>query len=365
MPIAASDSVAGNSGTGCADRIVGTLLGMAVGDAIGLPYEGLSRRRISRILHLPLRHRFLFGRGMVSDDTEHACLVAQSLIASRSREPQFASELARRLRYWLLGMPAGIGRATLLALIRLWCGWPPHRSGVHSAGNGPLMRAPVLGAAIQDESQLIRLVRISTRLTHTDPRAELAAIAVALAARTAARNGLSDPQRFGQILESHFQHEVGGLLELFPRIIESTQRHRTTAEFALELGLSRGVSGSVMHTLPVVLHACLMHPSDVRAAVTAVIECGGDTDTTAAIAGGIVGAAVGPEGIPPDWLTGLIEWPRSPAWMNALGRQLAASLADADIPPPPRLPVWSVALRNLLFTSVVLAHAARRLLPPY
>jgi hypothetical protein len=49
----------------------GTLLGTAVGDAIGLPFEGLSRRRVQRLLREPLGHQLFFGRGMVSDDTEH------------------------------------------------------------------------------------------------------------------------------------------------------------------------------------------------------------------------------------------------------------------------------------------------------
>jgi ADP-ribosylglycohydrolase len=365
MPIAATHPADRVSQTECSLPIVGTLLGMAVGDAIGLPYEGLSRRRLARVLNRPLRHRFLFGRGMVSDDTEHACLVAQSLIACRGREPEFACELARRLRYWLAGMPAGIGRATLLACVRLWCGCPPDRSGVRSAGNGPLMRAPLLGAAILDESQLIRLVRISTRLTHHDRRAEIGAAAVALAARTAARSTVPDPELMARVLRSHFQGDADEVNELLGRVIDSAQRRQTTAGFALELGLSRGVSGYVMHTLPVVLQACLRFPTDIRSAVTSVIECGGDTDTTAAIAGGIVGAAAGPGGIPPDWLAGLAEWPRNAAWLTALGRQLAESLAGADHRPPPRLPIWGVALRNLLFTGVVLAHGVRRLLPPY
>ena len=51
--------------------IVGSILGTAVGDAIGLPYEGMSKRRGVRLLGEPTRHRFFFGRGMVSDDTEH------------------------------------------------------------------------------------------------------------------------------------------------------------------------------------------------------------------------------------------------------------------------------------------------------
>ncbi|HIF05444.1 MAG TPA: ADP-ribosylglycohydrolase family protein [Gemmatimonadetes bacterium] len=58
------------------------MLGTAVGDSIGLPYEGLSRGRAEKLLGPPDRHRFFFGRGMVSDDTEHTCMVAQSLIRS-------------------------------------------------------------------------------------------------------------------------------------------------------------------------------------------------------------------------------------------------------------------------------------------
>ena len=50
------------------DRITGILIGTAVGDAIGLPYEGISRRRAKRLLSGKLRHRLFFGRGMVSDD---------------------------------------------------------------------------------------------------------------------------------------------------------------------------------------------------------------------------------------------------------------------------------------------------------
>jgi len=130
--------------------IEGALLGTAVGDAIGLPYEGLSRRRASRLLGLPDRHRFLFGRGMVSDDTEHSCMVLQALVASGDDEEAFARHLAGRLRFWLVGLPAGIGLATLRATLRLCVGVPPRHSGVFSAGNGPAMRSAVLGAAIND-----------------------------------------------------------------------------------------------------------------------------------------------------------------------------------------------------------------------
>ena len=78
--------------------IVGCLLGTAVGDALGLPYEGVSRRRLNRLLGSPDRHRFMLGRGMVSDDTEHTCIVAQSLITSNFDIDIFTKDFARRLR---------------------------------------------------------------------------------------------------------------------------------------------------------------------------------------------------------------------------------------------------------------------------
>lgn len=94
-------------------RIVGCILGTAVGDAIGLPYEGVSRQRLGRLLGPPERHRFLIGRGMISDDTEHTCLVAQSLIASGSDVDVFMREFGCRLRWWFASLPAGLGRGTL------------------------------------------------------------------------------------------------------------------------------------------------------------------------------------------------------------------------------------------------------------
>src|SRR5581483_3062750 len=90
--------------------VVGAILGTAVGDALGLPYENLSRRRGVRLLGEPDRHRFFFGRGMVSDDTEHTCLVAQALLASGGDAERFSRQLGWRLRWWLLSLPVGLGR---------------------------------------------------------------------------------------------------------------------------------------------------------------------------------------------------------------------------------------------------------------
>src|SRR3954471_4814661 len=149
------------------------LTGMAVGDALGLPHEGLSPRRARRRFPDVDRFHFLVGRGMFSDDTEHACMTGQALLYSGGDGPRFARSLAWRLRWWLVGCPPAIGLATLKACLKLWLGFGPNRSGVWSAGNGPCMRAPVLGVALENCPELIaEFVRRCTRITHTDPKAE-------------------------------------------------------------------------------------------------------------------------------------------------------------------------------------------------
>jgi ADP-ribosylglycohydrolase len=346
-------------------HIVGCLLGTAIGDALGLPYEGLSPRRARRLFGPPDRHRLLPGRGMVSDDTEHACMVAQSLVASAGDLEVFARALSRRLRFWLLGVPAGTGWATLRSILRLWAGFGPDRSGVRSAGNGPAMRAAIIGAAIDDPERLRALVRISSRMTHTDPRAERGAIAVALAAHLVSRNNAVSGGEFLRALQDSLPGEEDELVPLLRNVVSSVEQGQSPAAFAETLGLAGGVSGYVYHSVPVALHAWLANPRDFRAAVTAVIRCGGDTDSTGAIVGGIVGAAVGKDGIPAEWLGGLAEWPRSAAWMERLAAQLQSSMQPGSKERPIELPAYGVVPRNLFFLSVVLLHGLRRLLPPY
>lgn len=350
------------------DAVIGCLLGTAVGDAIGLCREGMSKRRQRRVYGAVNGHRFFFGRGMISDDTEHTCMVAQALLVSAGDAQRFLKTLAWRLRFWLLGLPAGIGYATLRAALKLWLGFPSHRSGVFSAGNGPAMRSAIVGVCYgHDAKVLCELVRASTRLTHIDPKAEHGALAVSLAAHMASRQGERDisPQDYYQALRNLLGREAGELLALVQKTVESVAAGRTTESFAAEVGSARGVSGYVYHTVPVVLHSWFSHQKDYRSAIVDVVCCGGDTDTTAAILGGIVGASVGKTGIPQEWLEGLWEWPRTLRWIEELGRRLAEVSSRGVGRRALPLPLYGLFLRNLFFMVVVLAHGVRRLLPPY
>lgn len=346
--------------------LVGSMLGTAVGDALGLACEGLSPQRQLKLFPSLDRYGLLFGRGMVSDDTEHTVMLAQSLIVSGGDTARFARNFAWRLRGWLVALPAGVGLATGRAILKLWLFVPPSYSGVRSAGNGPAMRAAVLGVAFgKDLAALLQLNRISARMTHRDDRAEEGALTVAIAAHLAAtsRTNLSAAELatvMAKYLPTH-----SAVLACIHAVAASLAAGESATDFVAGLGSKHGVTGYMLHTLPAVLHVWLRHQDDYIGGVTEIIRLGGDSDSTAAILGGIIGARVGRDGIPPPLLRNLYDWPRSPRFIEAVAKRLAQGrVANAPLPA-----VFSFAiatpLRNLLFLAVVLLHGLRRMLPPY
>lgn len=352
--------------------IVGCILGTAVGDALGLACEGLSRQRQRKLFPDISRYHLVFGKGMTSDDTEHTLMLAQSLIETGSYGPgllarQFTSNFAWRLRFWLFGLPAGIGMATLRAIVKLWLGFPGKSSGVWSAGNAPAMRAALIGVCYgQDRDKMSALVRAATRITHTDPKAEAGALAIALAAHmSTSRTVPVTPPEYLEELGLLPNVNAFGICELVEDVCLSIAAGESAESYAGRIGCANGVTGYVNHTVPVALHVWLRHQRDCRAALTEVIRLGGDTDTTGAIVGALVGAGVGKAGIPPQWLADLWEWPRTLAWMEKVGAKLAETCAKGDSAGAMPLNVPALMLRNTVFLVIVLTHGFRRLLPPY
>ena len=355
----------------------GCILGTAVGDALGLACEGLSPQRRPKLFPDPSRYGLLpFGRGMCSDDTEHTVMLAQSILDLNvlyGDDEVLAREVmgsfAWRLRLWLLGLPAGVGMATARAILKLWLFIPPRWSGVNSAGNGPSMRSALLGLRYADQPARMRaMVRAATRITHTDPKAEQAAWTVAMAAaHCEATLGRPDAAGFLGECRNGLGADAAEWIALLERVAASIRKGQKTLEFAAEFGLGKGVTGYSFHTVPVALHAWLSHPADFRGAVIAAIECGGDTDTVAAITGAIAGAGVGKDGIPREWLDRLVEWPRTIAWMEQVALQLAKRADERLVQrePTPGVGAIKLLLRNVFFLAVVLGHGFRRLLPPY
>lgn len=340
---------------GAHSAILGSLLGTAVGDAMGLPYEGLSRRRVAALGKI--RHRFFFGRGMFSDDTEHTLMVASAMIRHGDNVAAFQRLLGWKLRCWILALPAGIGLGTARAIIRLWLAFPASRSGVRSAGNGAAMRSAIIGVLFHADTEKRHEFAIAAcRVTHSDPRAIESAILVSEAAALATRHASQS-----EVLEALKPLVVSDEMQpRFVALVSALKVGTSVLDFAAEIGCGQSVSGFAPNSVAVALYAWLRHRGDFEQIITLVIACGGDTDTVAAIAGGISGAEVGEDGIPKIWIDGIRDWPRSVSYI----RQMAVALSDHSERAPQCF--WpAIAIRNALFLLVVLLHGLRRLLPPY
>jgi len=339
-----------------------------VGDALGLPAEGMKRSRMLKRYGGRWCHRFLFNRGMLSDDTEHTLFVARSLLVHSGSADKFSRGLAWRLRWWLLALPAGVGLATLKSILRLWIGFSPRRSGVFSAGNGPAMRAAVIGAFFADSPESVdTFTKASTRITHTDPRALTGARAVAQLAGKIVREDLKQQPARQQFIEflNHIRPSDQEWLDLVGKIETAINTNSTVRQFAQKIGAEQGVSGYIYQTVPVVLYAWYRHFNDFEKTLTAVLNCGGDTDTTGAIAGALAGAVVGAKAIPGDWIDDITDWPFSVNHIRRTADRLANKAAGADASESLHYFWPGVPLRNLFFLLIVLLHGFRRLLPPY
>jgi ADP-ribosyl-[dinitrogen reductase] hydrolase len=340
------------------NAISGCLLGCAIGDSICLPYEGMSPKRIRKIVRMPLKHHFFIGHGMVSDDTDHSLFVAQSLAINTTDPDKFARALAWRFRFWLLCVPAGIGLATLRSIVRLWFGVPFSKSGVYSAGNGAAMRSAIIGVVHCDNSELRqRFITASTRITHTDPKAEYGAQAVAGISAYVTRNGSKPtvPELEKILLDSGEGDEWNETVE---KTIAACRSGKI--EYAITpKGIKRGISGYILHTLPVAVAAWHLHFGNFRKTIETVVQLGGDTDTVAAIAGSLAGITCSKENIPEDWISGIIDRPHSVQYIYCLAENLnTGQTPNAEFS-------WLLIPRGIFFTFVVLGHGFRRLFPPY
>jgi len=355
------------------NAIEGCILGTAAGDSMGLLYENLSPSRLKKLYKDISSQRFFFGRGMISDDTEHTLMTASALIRSGPDAELFSKEFARQLKRWFFTMPLGVGFASLRACLKLLAGFSPDKSGVFSAGNGPMMRIAILGVCFGDDEEKLReLVKASTRITHTDKKAENASLAVAVAAHISSLGQIIGAGEFYQKIENVMPEEIE-FLKIVKDLSEGVEGGESTPEYARRTGLGSGVTGYAYHTAPAVLHCWLRNQRDFRSGVLEIIGCGGDTDTAAAILGAITGAGVHREGIPAEWTDNIAGWPYTIRYMEELAFALdekmhmetAGGPAMQSYAPCIEKPIFLVFFRNLFFLTVLTFHIIRRMLPPY
>lgn len=273
-------------------RFQGCLVGVAVGDALGLPLEGWTRQKIRRRFGV-LREMVDGFRpaGSVSDDTMQTLCLAESLAELGHFD---ADDFVRRLLHWYLTDPFGIGTHTerVLSLVAQGVSWQEaveqveRRHAPLTAGNGSLMRcSPIALRYCNDISNLLEFSHESSRVTHPNLLARTScAFFNCVLSRVLRGWEKSDALSFAMEVMAHAPHE------LLDRIRGIT--HESIDEVP--------TSGFVLDTLECALWTWWHHDNFEDALIT-VVNLGGDTDTNAAVAGALMGAQCGLNAIPERW----------------------------------------------------------------
>lgn len=102
---------------------------------------------------------------------------------------------------------------------------------------------------------ILELVRASARLTHSDPKAEYGAIAVAMAAKHSRDHKVVNANLWLEQVVDAVGNDGDELVDLLRKPIDSVGRGEATIAFAESMGLAKGVTGYTYHTVPVAIHA--------------------------------------------------------------------------------------------------------------
>ncbi|WP_242606787.1 ADP-ribosylglycohydrolase family protein [Protofrankia symbiont of Coriaria ruscifolia] len=312
------------------DRVRGCLLGGALGDALGAGIEFLSLDEIRRV-HGPAGVTSLtsaYGvHAPITDDTQMTLFTADGLIRasvrSRSRGICHPPSVVWRayLRWlatqeqagppvdpdgWLAAQPLlyaqrAPGNACLSGLRRPEMGTPEHPANPTSKGCGAVMRSAPFGLLLQGPEAAWALAAECAVLTHGHPSGYLAAAAFAwiinavvnghtvIEAAESALGRLSS-EREGSEVVATLQAALGAAADGVP-----------TPERVESLG-----AGWVAEeALAIAVYCAAAAPQDPRAALLAAVNHSGDSDSTGAICGNLVGVSLGENALPADWVKDL------------------------------------------------------------
>ena len=300
------------------DRACGVLLGTAAGDALGAPYEFGPPRGPELEVAMVGGGSFGWEPGEWTDDSSMAIAIAQvAATGADLRGEEALDAIVRRWHEWsqhakdvgvqTRSVLSQAGRHGISAQKARTESAALHKLTGRTAGNGSLMRtAPVALAYLDDKIALVEAARAVSELTHYDSEAGDACVLWCVAIRQAILTGLLD-------IRIGLQHIDADRRELWASRFDVAQASRpsdfTNNGWVVE---ALQAAWSAIATTPVPQDdpaAGIFRVDHLRLALDAAVRGGNDTDTVAAIAGGLLGATYGGSAVPADWRRILHGWP--------------------------------------------------------
>jgi len=295
------------------NHVLDGIMGLCVADALGVPVEFVSR---SQLRADPVTGMRAYGTyhqpaGTWSDDTSMTLCLLDSL--AEAGRPDY-EDIMQKFRRWHdqgdytpYGEVFDVGSATRRAINRCQTGTPALQCGGRAEGdngNGSLMRILPLLYWLQArgsgefDAEAFDIIHNVSALTHAHPRSQMACgIYLCIAAAITTGAGLSEAIHSGIKKARQYydqRTEFAAQRQHYARLEDS--RFAVLPEDKIKS------SGYVVDTLEAALW-CLLNTDNYRDCVLKAVNLGEDTDTVAAVAGGLAGLYYGYEAIPAEWLT--------------------------------------------------------------
>ncbi len=300
------------------DRFTGTLVGVACGDALGGPLEEIpehpcmTKRPVTEMIgggYLNLLS------GQITDDSEMTLCLARSLLEKNTFDPQ---DIANKFLEWHLDNPIGEGGTIRDSLEKYkmdqkWYDASNNEKGINSTGNGSLMRCSPLSLFFYNACNH----KGETLMSDTDPSTIFLSLNEAATKQCLITHRHPEciyASKFMNILlvsllygeEKFSAHKnalqyLHGSRELYDRLskVQNVKRHRTT--------------GIVSDTLETSVF-CFLSTDSYESAIITSANLGGDSDTIAAITGGMAGTYYGEKAIPERWKKKLVDRNNKPVY---------------------------------------------------
>ncbi len=296
------------------DRFLGCLLGLAIGDALGMPVEGWDPDAVrERYGWIDTYHprvapdgREIEAAGEITDDTEMMLCHVESLVSTGGLvDPENTG--MRFLRLYHSDSRRFMGRTTITSLMRAdeTGDFQAGTGGENAAGNGVAMRIAPVGlvhsAGRFNPEVFVREVMRAGLITHSNPEAINGAIAVAYGVRLLASGTVPLDVLIDEVCSFIDEDNVARRLRIAAMHVRSDEdRERHIAE------LQRiGTSGYVAESVASAFYCAVAAGGEFRRAVELGVNAGGDADTVAAMAGALAGAHAGASQLPLDLVEGL------------------------------------------------------------
>jgi ADP-ribosylglycohydrolase len=299
------------------DKFKGSLIGVAIGDTLGHPFEGMLRHVIysqfTNFENFINENKKLFNT--YTDDTQLTIHTAQALIQGKGfKVHNFVEEYVK----WLDDPPIGAGYGCITAARKLKYRIPWKEAASNSGGNGTTMRIAPIGLFYKKDTKALKTAAIrSSIITHSHPAASAGAVAIASAIAylidKEPESGFSIDEFFDEVLSS-ISNSQDEIWEEFCQILGKLQ---DSLDLPIEAGLIKFSQSGVKspYFIEEYLGKAFVHPYTISTVVCAIFiflknlnsfkDCifklataGGDSDTVGAIGGSLAGVYFGMKNIP-------------------------------------------------------------------